>query len=39
MRRIVLGGALRFTRRGDRLGARFVVFRIGADGKKTMVGR
>jgi ABC-type branched-subunit amino acid transport system substrate-binding protein len=39
IRRIVLGGALRFTRRGDRAGARFVVFRIGTDGKKTMVGR
>ncbi len=37
IRRIVLGGALRFTRRGDREGARFFVFRIGADGTKTMV--
>ena len=36
--RIVLGGSLRFTARGDREGARFSVFRIGADGRKTMVG-
>jgi branched-chain amino acid transport system substrate-binding protein len=36
--RIVLGGSLRFTARGDRKDARFFVFRIGADGKKTMVG-
>jgi branched-chain amino acid transport system substrate-binding protein len=36
---IVLGGSLRFTTRGDRQGARFSIFRLGAGGKKTLVGQ
>ena len=36
--RIVLGGKLRFTARGDRRGATFHVFRLGLGGKKTLVG-
>lgn len=36
--RIVLGGSLRFTARGDRLAARYSVFRLGADGEKILVG-
>ena len=38
LRRTVLGRALRFTTRGEAIGARFSVFRLGADGRKTMVG-
>jgi branched-chain amino acid transport system substrate-binding protein len=36
--RIVLGGDLRFTARGDRKGATFSIFKLGARGKKTLVG-
>ena len=36
--RIVLGGSLQFTSRGDRKGARFSIFRVEAGGKKTLVG-
>ncbi|MEO5576483.1 MAG: branched-chain amino acid ABC transporter substrate-binding protein [Gaiellaceae bacterium] len=36
--RIVLGGKLRFTARGDRKGATFSIFKLGADGEKTLVG-
>ena len=35
IRSIVLGGSLRFTARGDRKGATFSVFRLGAGGKRT----
>ncbi len=38
IRKIVLGGSLRFTAHGDRKGATFSVFKVGAAGKKTMVG-
>ena len=38
IRRIVLGGNLRFTARGDRKGAKFSVFKLGAGGKRTLVG-
>ncbi len=34
----VLGGKLEFTPRGDVLGAKFFVFKVGAGGKKTLVG-
>jgi len=36
--RIVLGGNLQFTGRGDRKGAKFSIFKLGAGGKKTLVG-
>lgn len=36
--RIVLGGSLRFTARGDRKSATFSIFELGAGGKKTLVG-
>ncbi|HWL34430.1 MAG TPA: branched-chain amino acid ABC transporter substrate-binding protein [Gaiellaceae bacterium] len=36
--RIVLGGELQFTARGDRKGARFSIFKLGAGGRKTLVG-
>ena len=36
--RIVLGGSLRFTARGDRSGARFSIFKLGTGGKRTLVG-
>jgi ABC-type branched-subunit amino acid transport system substrate-binding protein len=36
--KIVLGGNLRFTARGDREGASFSIFKLEAGGKKTMVG-
>ncbi len=36
--KIVLGGSLRFTARGDRMGAKFYVFRLGAGGSKVLVG-
>lgn len=35
--RIVLGGGLRFTDRGDRAGATFSIFRLGPGGKRTLV--
>ncbi len=38
IRRTVLGGALRFTARGDRSGASFSVFRIGPGGTRAPVG-
>ena len=38
LRRTVLGRPLRFTARGDASGARFSVYRLGAGGRKTMVG-
>jgi ABC-type branched-subunit amino acid transport system substrate-binding protein len=38
IRDIVLGGDLRFTADGDRKGARFSVFKLGAGGKQTLVG-
>ena len=34
----VLGGNLQFTARGDVKGAKFYVFKLGAGGKKTLVG-
>jgi len=37
--RTVMGGGLQFTARGDRKGATFSIFRLGAGGKKTLVGR
>ena len=36
--RIVLGGELQFTPRGDRKGAAFSTFKLGAGGRKTLVG-
>ena len=36
--RIVLGGSLRFTARGDRKGAKFFIFNLGPGGRKTLVG-
>ena len=36
--KIVLGGNLRFTARGDRKGAKFSIFKLGAGGKKAMAG-
>ena len=36
--KIVLGGNLRFTARGDRKGATFSIFKLGAGGKKAMAG-
>ena len=36
--KIVLGGDLRFTARGDRKGAKFFIFRLGSGGRKTQVG-
>jgi branched-chain amino acid transport system substrate-binding protein len=36
--KIVLGGNLRFTARGDRKGATFFIFRLGRGGRKTLVG-
>jgi ABC-type branched-subunit amino acid transport system substrate-binding protein len=36
--KIVLGGKLQFTARGDRKGARFSIFKLGAGGRKTLVG-
>ena len=36
--KIVLGGDLRFTARGDRTGAKFSIFKLGAGGKKILVG-
>ena len=36
--KIVLGGDLRFTARGDRKGAKFFIFRLGPGGRKTLVG-
>ena len=38
IRKIVLGGNLRFTTRGDRKGATFFIFRVGPGGKKVLVG-
>ena len=35
---IVLGGDLEFTARGDRKGANFSIFKLGARGKKTLAG-
>ena len=36
--KIVLGGNLRFTAHGDRKGAAFSIFKLGAAGAKTQVG-
>jgi ABC-type branched-subunit amino acid transport system substrate-binding protein len=36
--KIVLGGNLRFTAHGDRKGATFFIFKVGAGGRKTLVG-
>jgi branched-chain amino acid transport system substrate-binding protein len=36
--KIVLGGDLQFTARGDRKDARFSIFKLGTGGKKTLVG-
>jgi hypothetical protein len=36
--KIVLGGSLRFTVRGDRKDAKFFIFRLGPGGKKVLVG-
>ena len=38
IRRIVLGGSLRFTAHGDRKGAKFSVFKLGNGGKRRLVG-
>ncbi len=38
IRRIVLGGSLRFTRRGDREGAKFSLYKLGLRGKRMLVG-
>lgn len=38
IRRIVLGGRLEFTARGDRKGAGFSIFELGAGGRKQLVG-
>jgi branched-chain amino acid transport system substrate-binding protein len=38
IRKIVLGGNLRFTARGDRKGARFFIFRLEPGGRKVLVG-
>ena len=35
--KIVLGGSLQFTPRGDRKGAKFSIFKVGAGGKKSLV--
>ena len=35
--KIVLGGNLRFTTRGDRKGAKFSIFKLAAGGKKSLV--
>jgi len=35
--KIVLGGGLRFTAKGDVRGAKFYIFKLGAGGKKTLV--
>jgi branched-chain amino acid transport system substrate-binding protein len=35
--KIVLGGNLRFTARGDRKGAKFSIFKLAAGGKKSLV--
>ena len=36
--KIVLGGNLQFTARGDVKGSKFYIFKVGAGGKKTLVG-
>lgn len=36
--KIILGGNLQFTARGDVKGAKFYIFKLGAGGKKTLVG-
>ena len=36
--KIVLGGDIRFTARGDRKGAKFFIFKLGPGGRKTLVG-
>lgn len=36
--KIILGGNLQFTARGDVKGAKFYIFKVGAGGKKTLVG-
>jgi branched-chain amino acid transport system substrate-binding protein len=36
--KIVLGGSLRFTARGERKDAKFSIFRIGPGGRKVLVG-
>ena len=36
--KIVLGGSLRFTPRGDRKDAKFFIFRLGSGGRKMLVG-
>jgi branched-chain amino acid transport system substrate-binding protein len=36
--KIVLGGNLQFTARGDVKGAKFYIFKLGSGGKKTLVG-
>ena len=38
IRKIVLGGNLRFTAHGDRQGAKFSIFELGTGGRKTLVG-
>ena len=38
IRRIVLGGSLRFSPRGERKGATFSIFKLEAGGRKTLVG-
>jgi hypothetical protein len=38
IRRIVLGGSLRFTADGDRKGAKFSVFKLENGGKRRLVG-
>ncbi len=34
----ILGGNLQFTAKGDVKGAKFYIFKLGAGGKKTLVG-
>jgi ABC-type branched-subunit amino acid transport system substrate-binding protein len=34
----VLGARLQFTRRGDVKGSKFYIFKLGAGGKKVLVG-
>ena len=36
--KIILGGNLQFTARGDVKGSKFYIFKLGSGGKKTLVG-
>jgi hypothetical protein len=37
IRRTILGRSLRFTARGDAVGAKFSIFRVGAGGRRVLV--